>query len=493
MITITRLFSSILFLHLFSLNIFAISTINAQESVSISQQKICIQDLPSKIDNLLQKPTRSQEQWGIIIKKLDSNQILYQLNSNQYFIPASNSKLFTTAAVLLTLGQDFKIKTPVYTQGEKTRLSRLIVEGKGDPSLKKKQLETIALELKKKNINHIQELILVDNYLPEPNINYSWEFSDIYYYYAVPINSLIIEDNTVTLTLKPSQINDDVLIEWSDAIAGKQWQVENQGKTASKDSAYNISLNPSLLGTKLTIKGTLASNAEPDNWWLSIPQPADYFRDVLLEQLAQHNITISSTKLLSYSDYQSNLSLKNKELLLEFNSPNLTELITVTNQNSDNLYAEVLFKYLAVENKDLNSSESLTKILNSQGISNDSYQLKDGSGLSRQNLVTPTALVSLLEMINDSQYNEIFRNSLTVAGVNGTLKNRFKDSKIANNLYGKTGTLSGVSTLSGYLMRDNYDDLVFTVIVNNSTDGAKSLRKVIDEIVVMLGDLEECK
>ena len=157
------------------------------------------------------------------------------------------------------------------------------------------------------------------------------------------------------------------------------------------------------------------------------------------------------------------------------------------------MYAEVLFKYLAVENKDLNSSESLTKILNSQGISNDSYQLKDGSGLSRQNLVTPTALVSLLEMINNSKYNEIFRNSLTVAGVNGTLKNRFKDSKIANNLYGKTGTLSGVSTLSGYLMRDNYDDLVFTIIVNNSTDGAKSLRKVIDEIVVMLGDLEECK
>ena len=349
----------------------------------------------------------------------------------------------------MKLGKDFQIKTPVYTQGKKPRLSRLIIEGKGDPSLKKKQLETIALELKKKNISYIQELILVDNYLPEPNINYSWEFSDIYYYYAVPINSLIIEDNTVTLTLKPSQINDNVLIEWSDAIAGKQWQVENQGKTASKDSAYNISLNPSLLGTKLTIKGTLASNAEPDNWWLSIPQPADYFRDVLLEQLAQHNITISSTKLLSYSDYQSNLSLKNKELLLEFNSPNLTELITVTNQNSDNLYAEVLFKYLAVENKDLNSSESLTKILNSEGISNDSYQLKDGSGLSRQNLVTPTALVSLLEMINDSQYSEIFRNSLTVAGVNGTLKNRFKDSKIANNLYGKTGTLSGVSTLSG--------------------------------------------
>ena len=315
MITITRLFSSILFLHLFSLNIFAISTINAQESVSISQQKICIQDLPSKIDNLLQKPTRSQEQWGIIIKKLDSNQILYQLNSNQYFIPASNSKLFTTAAVLLTLGQDFKIKTPVYTQGEKTRLSRLIIEGKGDPSLKKKQLETIALELKKKNINHIQELILVDNYLPEPNINYSWEFSDIYYYYAVPVNSLIVEDNTVTLTLKPNHINEKVLIEWSDSLAGKQWQVENQGKTAIADSEYNISLNPSLLGTKLKITGTLASNAEPDNWWLSVPQPADYFRDVLLEKLAQHNITISSTKLLSYSDYQSNSSFKNKNKL----------------------------------------------------------------------------------------------------------------------------------------------------------------------------------
>jgi D-alanyl-D-alanine carboxypeptidase/D-alanyl-D-alanine-endopeptidase (penicillin-binding protein 4) len=478
---------------LFSLNNSLFFSVKAQEISPFSRKEICSQDFPENIDTLLHKPARLREKWGIVVKKLDNGKILYHLNSNQYFIPASNTKLFTTASILFQLDHNFQIKTPIYLQEEKPNKFKLIIEGKGDPSLSKSKLATIVHELKKKNIHQIHELILVDHYLPEPPLNYSWEFSDLYYYYAVPVNSLILEDNTVKLTLKPSQINDSVFIEWSDELAGKQWQIDNQGKTAIADSEYNISLNPSFLDRKLTIKGTLASNAEPDHWLLSIPQPTDYFRDVLIEQFTQNNIIISTTKLISYNDYQFSLLFKNKELLLEFNSPNLQELINITNQNSDNLYAEVLFKYLALNNNSIKSGKSLTEILNNRGISPDSYQFKDGSGLSRQNLVTPTALITLLEVMNDSQYAEIFRNSLAIAGVNGSLKNRFKDTKIANNLYAKTGTLSGVSALSGYLLRDNYDDLVFTIIVNNSTDSSASLRKVMDEIILMLGDLKECQ
>ena len=477
---------------LVGLNGSAIITVNAQESTFLQDKKICSSDLSTQIDTILSKPERLSENWGILIEKLDNKQILYQLNSNKYFIPASNTKLFTTASVLVKLGEYFNIKTPIYIQGLKPTIETLIIEGKGDPSLKKEQLETISKELKNQGIHSIRQLVLVDDYLPESVINYSWEFSDVFYYYAVPVNSLILEENTVTLTLNPSQISDRVLTKWSDELAGKQWLINNQGITAQKDSEYNIDLNPSLLEPKLTITGTLASNAEDDNWWLSIPQPAQYFHDVLRQSLTNNNIRVFSSQIIPYKEYKSQPYFTKKKVLLEFNSPSLKELITLTNQESNNLYAEVLFKYLALEEESLNPSESLTKVLTDLGIDSDSYQLKDGSGLSRQNLVTPTALISLLKLMNDSRYSDIFRNSLTVAGVNGTLKNRFKDTNIAHNLLGKTGSLSGVSALSGYLALENYDDLVFTIIVNQSTADTKSLRKTIDEIVLTLGKLDRC-
>ncbi len=493
MINKSHFIFNILLWYLLSLNCSLITRVNARELTSGQNDKICTKDLPKEIDTILSDSPRLSENWGILIQTLDNGKIIYGLNSHKYFIPASNTKLLTTASVLLKLGKDFKITTPVYIQGIAPQLETLIIEGKGDPSLKKQQLETIVKQLKQKKVVHIKEIILIDNYLTTPANNYTWEFSDLYYYYAVPVNSLILEDNTVTLTVNPSKIDDRVLLKWSDKLAGKQWRIENKAITARKDSQYNINFDSSLLESKLIITGTLASNGDADDWWLSIPQPAQYFKDVLVQTLAQNDITTSSTQLISYSEYKSNLDFEDKKLLLEFASADLSQLITTTNQKSDNLYAEVLFKYLAINNDSLSSSESLTNILTNLGISADGYQLKDGSGLSRHNLVTPATLVSLLQLMNDSKYSQTFRNSLTVAGVNGTLKNRFKDTNITNNLFGKTGTLSGVSALSGYLVLENYDDLIFSIMVNQSTASSKSLRMTIDDIILTLGKLDQCK
>jgi len=126
------------------------------------------------------------------------------------------------------------------------------------------------------------------------------------------------------------------------------------------------------------------------------------------------------------------------------------------------------------------------------GISPNDYKLKDGSGLSRHNLITPQALVTLLKLMNNSKYQEIFLNSLSIAGENGTLKNRFQNTNIANNLYGKTGTLSGISALSGYLKTDNYGNLVLTIMVNQSSANSGVLRNTIDEIILLLGQLNKC-
>lgn len=452
------------------------------------QNQVCIQDLESTIDNIIQQQERRKETWGILVENIDDNQILYRLNEDKYFIPASNAKLLTTAAFLLKLGEDFTINTPVYIKKKDKIIEELIIWGKSDPSLAKSDLETIAKKIKELNINYINKITLIENKIAEYPVNGSWEFSDLYFSYAVPVNSLILDGNTVTLTISPSQVHQTVILTWSNELAGKQWLIMNEGVTVNENEENTISLNPLGLEAKLKITGNLPINNGEENWQLAIPNPSQYFQDSLMDILAENQIKIGEVNILKEG---LNFNLDKFDLLLEFQSPNSQKLITITNQDSNNLYAEILLNYLTSDEDDKFISQK--KILGKLGISENNYTLKDGSGLSRQNLVTPQGLVTLLKLMAKTNYGDTFRNSLSLAGVNGTLKNRFQnDDTINGNLWAKTGTLTGVSALSGYLYPYGKDRLIFSIIVNNSSSKGKDLRATIDNLVRILANLEKC-
>jgi D-alanyl-D-alanine carboxypeptidase/D-alanyl-D-alanine-endopeptidase (penicillin-binding protein 4) len=345
------------------------------------------------------------------------------------------------------------------------------------------KLEFLANKLQEQGIKQINQLTVIDGYLPPPVTNESWEYFDISYYYAVPVNSLILNENTVTLNLLPSGINQLVKLDWDDEIASKQWVIKNEAITANKDAEYNINITPIFTTSILKITGELPFNSEADEWMLAIPQPDLYFLESLKQILNSNDIFVKKTQVINNKNTDN--EQVNNNLFFEFISPNLTELITIINQESNNLYAEVLLKYLGVDSQGLNQFASLVEILTKLGLEENSYQLEDGSGLSRHNLITPLALVELLELMANSEYNDIFLNSLAVAGKTGTLKNRFQDTVIVDQFYGKTGTLSGISALSGYLKRENQDTLVISIIINNSTEKSSTLRKIIDEIVLL--------
>lgn len=461
----------------------------AQQITNRDQSKqFCESNLAQEIDAIINQPETAKATWGIVVKEINSSDNIYQLNSDKLLIPASNAKLFSTAGVLLKLGADFQIKTPVYLQQKVEKEFNLIVIGKGDPSLDSKKLELLAEKLKEKGINRLDQLTIIDGYLAESKINDSWEYSDIYYYYAVPVNSLILNENTVTLTLTPSQINQPVKLNWSDEIASRQWIIKNYTLTGDEKTEYNIKITPIFTTSILHLTGELAINSEIDKWWLAIPQPEQYFLDSLKQILNNYGIAVNQTEIIADYHAQDNQLIDN--LFFEFESPKLRELIKITNQESNNLFAEVLFKYLA--NQQLDSFSSLQEILTELGIEENSYQLKDGSGLSRHNLITPSALVELLQLMNQTKYADIFLDSLAISGKNGTLKNRFLNSIVTENLHGKTGTLSGASSLSGYIKRENQTTLVFSIIVNNSTQKSSYLRNVIDKLILLIAESKKC-
>ena len=461
---------------------------NAVAQSSLERARICPGNLATAIEAIIETPEQRRSHWGILIETLNSEQVLYQLNANRYFIPASNVKLFTTAAALHQLGADYQIRTPVYISGSPPNLTSLRVVGRGDPSLTNEQLKELAQQLRKMGVRQIEQLVVEDGYLPPPAINPSWEWSDIYYYYAVIVNSLILNENTVVLTVLPQKLDEKVKLAWSDPIAARQWQVDNQAITAKKDTPYSVEINGFLGNPKLAITGELAIDSKPDIWGLTILEPAQYFLDSLAYILRTEGIIVRDRLVTQNNTNQFSSETK----ITTIASPNLAFLLEKTNQESNNLFAEVLLKTLATELDSKDSIKALTDTLTELGVEPDSYKLVDGSGLSHHNFATPQAVVEVLRLMAKNQNNHTFRQSLAVAGVNGTLKNRLQNTSLVDKLQGKTGSLSGVSALSGYLEIPDYQPLVFSIIVNKSTDKSSKLRQVIDEIILLLSRLTDC-
>jgi D-alanyl-D-alanine carboxypeptidase/D-alanyl-D-alanine-endopeptidase (penicillin-binding protein 4) len=452
-------------------------------------QKICPQNLSLVIDEVINRPELSSSYWGIEIKTLNSQHILYSLNSNKYFIPASTTKLLTTAALLTELGRDYRIVTPIYGVGVAPNLTSLRIEGRGDPSLSTKNLKNIVHQLQQKKVTQIEKLIVDEGYFSRSQINPTWEWSDIYNYYATSVNSLILNQNMVTLTLLPQQLGQPVKLQWSSAIAARQWKVINNAITASKDTPYDIEIEGILAEPTLNIRGELAINEKPDIWDLAIVNPPNYFLESWRYLLEVEGIKVTRGET---TQTQTNYSNESENKITDILSPKLSELITVINQESNNLYAESLSRILSKETNTKNNIEAINKSLEKLGINSKDYILVDASGLSRHNLVTPEVLIKVLEVMAKRTDAKVYRNSLAIAGKKGTLSQRFKNTAIEGNLQAKTGTLTGVATLAGYINPRQYETLILTILINNSTSSSQELRNAIDEIITILSKVQKC-
>ena len=195
---------------------------------------------------------------------------------------------------------------------------------------------------------------------------------------------------------------------------------------------------------------------------------------------------------ISFEFIMNCFSTNNLVKITEIRSNSLQEIITKVNQDSNNLYAESLLNLLVYNTPENNSIDNLKEILTKLGLDANLYHLKDGSGLSRHNLVTPEILVDLLTLIATTPEGKKYRDSLPIGGVNGTITNRFQETIVEEKIQAKTGTLSGNLALSGYINPPIYPPLAFSIIVNKSDLKASQLRKVIDEIVIHLGSLKQC-
>jgi len=458
--------------------------IQVTSAESTTSPSICPAQLGNSVDTIINRPLFSRMRWGVLIQSLSSQETLYSRDADKYFTPASNAKLLTTAAVLQRLGADFRIRTSVYQDGDGV----LRVVGRGDPSLKDAQLEILAQQLHQQGIRQIKQLIADDSYFQGETVNPSWEWEDIEADYGAPVNSLILDENATELAVSPQSVGQPLQIKWADPTEANQWQIENDSLTAAKDQPNSVAVNRDPKGNILQITGQLAVNAQPDITDLAVVDPVAHLLRHFSQSLAAEGITVSQTSSGTGSNTQPELAA--------VESAPLSKLLTYMNLNSDNLYAEALLRALASQEPGAKSQSTaaislkvLQKTLAQLGIEPTSYILVDGSGLSRQDLISPKVLVKVLQVMDKSA---VFRATLPVAGVSGTLKYRWGGTTAAGIVSAKTGTMTGVVALSGYVNVPNYQPLVFSILVNQSDQPASVIRQAMDEIVLLLTRLHSC-
>jgi D-alanyl-D-alanine carboxypeptidase/D-alanyl-D-alanine-endopeptidase (penicillin-binding protein 4) len=344
----------------------------------------------------------------------------------------------------------------------------------------------IGTRLKTLGIRHIQQLQLVDPIPPEQHHRPSWEWDDLQYGYAPAVNQAILAGNQVTLTLTPQTVGEPLQMSWSEAIAASQWQVVNLTRTVVNPQS-SLQIQQNRRQRTLTIRGELGPAANPDQTRLALPDPAQYFLDTLSQQLHQQGISVAKTQLRQQSRPLSTRPL------LTLQSPPLSALIQTINQDSNNLYAEALWNQLLQSHPSQAATPLGKRRLQALGIPDTSLRIRDGSGLSRQNLISPRTLVQLLSVLAQSPHASTYRESLALAGESGTLKNRFRDSPLAGKIQAKTGTLTGVVTLAGFQTEIPLGTLVFSIMVNNSDLAPSVLRAAMDQILHWSAQVTPCE
>jgi serine-type D-Ala-D-Ala carboxypeptidase/endopeptidase (penicillin-binding protein 4) len=478
------------------------SPLHAQSSISIADNQptpaaaldICPSQLPTAINEIIDRPELRRYRWGIVVQALGTTNQLYNRDGDRLFTPASNVKLITTAVALRHLGAAMRLRTSVYQLPRTGNTTNLLVVGRGDPTLTTVQLQSIVQQLKQRGERQIGQISFDDGYFRGEQTNSDWEWGDLSADYAPAINGLMLNQNALSLNVSPQQVGMPLKYTWGDASLGN-WQIENQTMTTAFKEDNSVNAIAVFGKPILRLTGKLAQTARSVKLDLPVLNPTESFVSAFRQNLNLASINVNNTR--SGSGY----SVLNLPELAAIDSPPISELIKETNQQSNNVYAEVLLRSIGRTHPQHYTSNNDTSTLGialvkqrltELGVNPQAYSLRDGSGLSRHNLVAPTAFIQLLSAMATMPEGQLYRDSLPVAGISGSLKNRMKGTLAQGIVRAKTGSMGGIVSLSGYINSPKYSPLVFSIILDRHDRSTSSMVKVVDEITVLLSRLKQC-
>lgn len=420
--------------------------------------------------------------WSITVRD-SSGQILEGYNTDKLIRPASNLKLLTAATVLDELGADYTFETFLYGMGEQREdvwEGDIIIRGAGDPSISGRfynddrlfVLEKFYAALQARGIKKISgNIIGNDSYFDAKEYPDGWSWDDLSYYYAVPVSALSFNNNTVDLTVYANKgIGEVPTIEWFPFDTDYVNFINEQSitpKNAEFDEFYQR-----LLGTNTIILRSNLPQGYVEKEALSIQNPPLYFADTFKKYLQGGGIQVDGSILLDSQPHYWNNGRYEK--IASHRSFPVKDLLKQLNKKSDNFYAEMLLKAAAAERYNTQGTTDLGVALvkefaRSRGLNTSNMVISDASGLSATTLISTRDLSTLLVSMQHHPAFDAFKNSLSIAGVDGSLEHRFRRDVLSNRIIAKTGYVSGVRALSGYLKTKSNKTLIFSIVTNHYT------------------------
>jgi serine-type D-Ala-D-Ala carboxypeptidase/endopeptidase (penicillin-binding protein 4) len=473
--------------------------------------------LAQQIASLLNaSPAARTAFWGIQIADLQSGRTLYSLNPERFFVPASNAKLFTAALALNRLGAAYTFNTRIVAAEAPGADGRVhgpitLIAG-GDPNLSGRELpyrmggaagsplaaiDGLAAQIAAKGVKRVGGIIADDSLFVWEPYPEGWSVDDPQYEFGAPVAAFSVNDNAQSITVTPGARAGEIAGLSLDPPV-EFYQIDNRIRTVPVGGPRGVFFERDPGGLQLRLWGTIPLRDPGRILLVGIEDPARFAGMALRRSLSALGVAVEGPVEVRhlYRNEVPELSRGTRqpeagglELASRISAPLIDEL-RVMAKVSQNLHAEMLLRSVALARRGIGSREAgleeMKAFLGDAEIDAGSYSLADAAGLTRLDLVTPSAMLRLLRFMYASPFREQWIEMLPVAGRDGTLSARFGDGAGAKRVFAKTGSLTGVAALSGYARRPNGGMAAFAIFVNNFNANQAEIRAIVDRIATLL-------